>query len=187
MATLNDPIIAYDWNNARQNLRVPIYGILCDGDALEFFLFNGTTKSFSFKHGLGPNVDSIHPHRFQLPNPADTSTTCPFIDALRPICEIIFDLLLSGYISSLKAYHNHSISNSARNSQLRKEVCGWEEATGAAVRAKRNFRDAEIKCQTQLTDKANSIAEKGIASLKYRYEIPTFSSIVSNYLLFNIV
>ncbi|KAN0115875.1 hypothetical protein V8E52_006415 [Russula decolorans] len=146
--------------------RVPVYGIQCDGDVFEFFLFNGTTKPFSFKHGLGPNDPPTCRRPFRLLDPADTLTTRPFIDALCPICKIIFDLLLSGYVSSLKAYHNHSVNKSTREGQPRKSVEQWEEAMSAAVRVSQDFRDAETKRQTQLTDEADSIVEEAMASLK---------------------
>jgi hypothetical protein len=35
---------AGDWNNAQDGVRVPVYGILCDGDVFEFFRFDGSTK-----------------------------------------------------------------------------------------------------------------------------------------------
>jgi hypothetical protein len=153
-----------------------VYGILCDGDAFEFFVFDAATEPFSFKRGLRPTDPPTDLLRaFQLPYLASTSTTRPFIDALRPICEIIFDLLLSGYVSSLEAYHNRSVNKSARGGQQ------WEGAISAAVRASQDFRDAETKRQTLLTDEANLIVEKAMASLKRRYGgVPTFSSIVSN-------
>jgi hypothetical protein len=53
-------------------------------------------------------------------------------------------------------------------------------------RASQDFRDAEMKCQTQLNDEANSIVEEAMASLKRRYGIPTFSGIVSNHLSSNV-
>jgi hypothetical protein len=150
--------------------RVPIYGILYVGDAFENFLFDSTTKPFSFKRGLLPNNTPTDLLPFQLPDPAKTSTTRPFIDALRPICEIIFDLLLSGYVSSLKVYHNCSVNKSAREGHPGKGVDKWEGVIGLAVMASQGFRDAETKRQTQLTDEANSIVEEAMGRLKCRYD-----------------
>jgi hypothetical protein len=110
-----------------------------------------------------------------------TSPTRPFIDALRPICEIIFDLLLSGYISSLEAFHNYFVRKNTRKGQQ------WEKAISAAVRALQDFRRAERKCQAQLINEANFIVKKAMRSLKYRYRLLISSSIVSNYLLYNVV
>jgi hypothetical protein len=161
---------------------VPVYGILCDGYIFEFFLFKGDTTlgntgPFSFKRGSRPNSQALRP--FQLPNPADLPTTRPFIDALRPICEVVFDLLMSSYVSSLKIYHSSRIM-SANEHQPKKGLDQWEEAIHFAVRASKDFREAEKKRQTQLTDEANSLVDQAMGSLKQRYEIPTFSSIISN-------
>jgi hypothetical protein len=131
---------------------------------------------------LGPNNPLTHPWFLQLPDPAKTLTTRPFIASLRPICEIIFDLLLCGYVSSLKA--NHKIT---REGWPRGHIDKWEEAISAAVRASQDFRDAEMKHQAQLINEANSIVEEAMTSLKCRYGIPTFSGIVSNHLSSNTV
>jgi hypothetical protein len=178
--------IASNWINTQQGYRVPVYGILCDGDIFEFFLFDGTTEPFAFKRGLGLNDPLTLRRPFRLPDPEDTLTTRPFIDALRPICEITFDLLLSGYVSSLKAYLDRSVNQSAIGGRPRKNVDKWAEAMSAAVRASEEFRDAETKHQTRLIDEANSIVEEAMASLKCRYGIPTFSNIVSNHLSSNV-
>jgi hypothetical protein len=159
---------------------VPVYGILCDGDAFEFFLFEGNTDPFSFKRGSRPDHPSLR--SFWLPNPSDMPTTRPFIDALRPLCEVIFDLLMSVYVSSLTMYHARSVSGSTNGRQPKNSLGQWEEAICLAVRASEDFREAERKRQTQLTDEANSLVDQAMASLKLRYEIPTFSGITSNQL-----
>jgi hypothetical protein len=65
----------------------------------------------------------------------------------------------------------------------------WEEAINVTVKALQDFREAEIKRQTQLIDEANSITEKAMASLKSMYGIPAFifSDNISNHLSFNAV
>ena len=163
-----------------------VYGILCDGDEFDFFVFDGTTKPFSFKRGFGPNDSPTHLRPFQLPDPEKTLSTYSFIDALRPICEIIFDLLLSGYISNLKVYHNHSMNKNTREGWPRRGVefvDKWEEAISAATRALQGFRDAELKRQTQLSGEANLIVEEAMTSLKCRYGNVIFNGIISNYLI----
>lgn len=170
-----------DWNNANNGLRVPVYGILCYRDYFEFFLFEGNTLGdtgpFSFKCGSLPNDQS--PRYFRLPDPAYTQTTGPFINALRPICEVLFDLLMNGYVSSVTMYHA-SVSRSANDRQPKKGLVQWEEAMHLAVRALEDFREAERQRQAQLTDDANSLVDQAMTSLKRRYEIPTFSGIISN-------
>ena len=124
----------------------------------------------------------------QLPDLDYPRTARPFIEALRSICEIIFDLLLSGYVSSLKAY-NYSVKKSNGEDQPR--ACGdkWEEAINAAVKALQDFREAEMKRQSQLINDANSIVEEAMAFLKYRYGIPKylFSGNIYNHLSSNVV
>jgi hypothetical protein len=87
---------------------VPVYGILCDGDVFEFFRFDGSTKPASFHHG-----HTALASRLRLPDLTNPEAQT-FIHALRPICEIIFDLMLKGYISSLEAYRGRSVTNSAK-------------------------------------------------------------------------
>jgi len=163
--------------------RVLVYGILCDGDIFEFFLFDGTTEPFSFQRGVGLNAPT---RRFRIPDPADTWTTRPFIHALRPICEIIFDLLLSAYVSSLKAYHNRAVIKNTRAGQLRKSLDKWEVAMSSATIALDKFRDAETKRQARLTDEANSIVQEAMAALMCRYGSSAFRVIISDNLLYNI-
>ena len=162
---------------------VPIHAILCDGATFDFFYFDGTTEPFSFKHGLDPNIPLAYSWALQLPD-LSYGSTCPFINALRPICETIFDLLLCGYVSSLKAllkeHHNYIVTKYAREDRSRgsveekeKEKC--EEAINAAVKAWQGFKDAEMKRQTQLTNEANSIVEEAMSALKCRYGISIFS------------
>jgi hypothetical protein len=45
---------ACDWTNEKQNIHSPIYGILCDGESFEFFMFDGSTKPYSFSRGCFP-------------------------------------------------------------------------------------------------------------------------------------
>ena len=144
------------------------------------FAFDAATEPFFFKRGLGPNdLPTELLRAFRLPYLARTSTTTasPFIDTVRPIYEIIFDLLLSGHVSSLEAYHNCSVNKSSGQGQQ------WEEAISAAIRASQDFRNAEMKRQTQLTDEVNLIiVEDAMASLKRRYGgFNIYSNIVSNH------
>ena len=166
---------------------MPVYGILCCRDKFEFFLFNGTTDPHSFKYGLyNPLTHRRLP--IQLPDLDYPRTARPFIEALRSICEIIFDLLLSGYVSSLMAY-NYSVKKSNGEDQPRACADKWEEAINAAVKALQDFREAEMKRQSQLINDANSIVEEAMAFLKYRYGIPKylFSGNIYNHLSSNVV
>src|ERR1700691_4456400 len=115
---LTGDTIVCDWNNARQGVCVPVYGILYDGDVFEFFWFDGGTKPFLFHRGLAKDPPTGL-RAFRLPA---TATSSPCIHALRPIYEIVFDLLPGGYISNLAAYHSHCVSKSANEGQPRKSL-----------------------------------------------------------------
>jgi hypothetical protein len=160
-----------------------VYGILCDGDVFEFFWFDGSTQPPSFYHGCDRTVPRT---RLHLPDFTQTATPRPFIDALRPICEIIFDLMLRSYISSLEAYHNRSVNNSAKEGKPRQSLDKWERAISSAHQALEMFRDAEMKRRIQLIDEANAIVKKAMEFLKSRYGSSTSSRIASDHLSYTI-
>ena len=72
-----------------------------------------------------------------------TQTPCLFIGNLREICEIIFDLMLKAYISSLEAFHNCSKKRSAQ--QPRQSLGDWERTFDFADKALEKSRDAEME------------------------------------------
>jgi predicted ribosome quality control (RQC) complex YloA/Tae2 family protein len=111
-----------------------------------------------------------------------TVTPHPFIDALCPICEIIFDLMLEGYILSLEEYHNRSVKNSTKEGKLRQSLDKWDQAISSAHKALEKFRDAEKKHQIQLIDDANAIVQEVMASLKSRYGALTSSRVAPDHL-----
>jgi hypothetical protein len=111
---------ACDWNNATQGYEVPIVGILCDGTSFEFFSFDGS-KSPKFARGCLPGDPKkfrrgLRLADFTLDGPA------PFMADLRPICEIIFDLLVGAYISSLTAFRDRSQRRGHRERKPRKSL-----------------------------------------------------------------
>jgi hypothetical protein len=94
-------------------IHLPVYGILSNGNTFEFFRFDGTAEPYTCKYGIGPNDPTTRLQSFHFPGLQETLTTQPFIDGLHPICEVIFDLLLSGYVSSLKVYCDRFINRRA--------------------------------------------------------------------------
>lgn len=158
---------AGDWNNAQSGVRVPVYGILCDGEVFEFFRFDGSIKPPSFTHGCyGPTSR----HHLVLPDLTDPTDPVSgnFIVALRPICEIIFDLMLTGYVSSLEAYHNRSLRNGEKEGKSR-----WEQAIRYAQQAQGCFRDADTRRQIHLLDDANAMVQEAMGILKLRHSSPS--------------
>jgi hypothetical protein len=165
-------IAACHWNNTRRGLHVPVYGILCDGTLFQFFLFDGNIQPYSFSRGILHEDTPAVRRGFQLNDP---ETPRPFIRALRPICELIFDLMLASYISSLNAYHNHSVSMAKKEGKPRKSTGEWERALALAGDALENFRNTEIKRQNQLYNDANVLVQDAMALLKSRYDPSMFN------------
>jgi hypothetical protein len=160
---------ACDWNNTRLNFAVPVYGILCDGSTFEFFLFDGSTKPYSFSRGCLSGDPPIFRNGLRLEDFTKTETPRPFIHTLRPICEITFDLLLRGYISSLNAYHSRSSKRSEKEQKPRKSLDKWVEAVKFAEEALKKFREADAKRHADLIDESNEIAQEAMKSLNLRY------------------
>jgi hypothetical protein len=78
-------------------------------------------------------------------------------------------LLLRGYVSSLKAYHNCTVSKSAKEGQLRKSLDKWEQAVKIAGQVLNKFREAETRRQMKLINDANTITLQTMDLLKLRY------------------
>lgn len=168
---------AGDWNNAQDGVRVPVYGILCDGDVFEFFRFDGSPEPPSFSHGCyGPTSRT----RLVLPDVTDTVTR-PFLEALRPICEIIFDIMLTGYASSLEIYHNRSERKGVQEGQQRPSLVKWEQAIARSQTAQRLFRDAEMRRQTGHIGEANTTVEAAMQTLALRHSSPSSTRTASDY------
>jgi len=158
-----------DWNNARRGLYVPLYGTLCDGTLFQFFMFDGNNKPYLFSRGTLRGDPPVVRRGFQLDDHTAAETPRPFIRTLRPICELIFDLLLTSYISSLNAYHNRSIGTGQKVRKPRKSTAEWEQALALASDALEKFRVAETKRQNQLCEDANAFVRDAMELLKRRY------------------
>ena len=146
-----------------------MYGILCDGNIFEFFEFDSRTTPPSFC--LGRDTTTEARTAFELPDFTRVKTPRDFIHALRPICEIIFDLMLNGYASSLKAYNNRSEKEGIKGGGPRPSLGKWERAISLADQALESFRDAENKRQLKLVGDANKLADSGMGSLRKRYDL----------------
>jgi hypothetical protein len=160
--------IACSWNNTQQGLHVPVFGILCDGNVFQSFLFDGSTKPLSFSRGTLPGDPPALRYGFGLDNFTAAESSRPFIRALRQICEIIFDLLLQSYILSLDAYRNRSVSKGKKEGP-RKSTQEWDEALCFAGNALEKFGAAETMCQDNLPDEASMTVQDAMDILKCRY------------------
>ena len=153
-----------------EGFKVPVFGILCDGKSFEFFSFDGSTSPPSFTRGCLPGDPPEFRRGLQL---SDFTLTGParFIAELRQICEVIFDLLMSSFVSSLTAFQQRSERKGMKNQKPRKSLAKWEEALKYAKDASEKFRNAEAMRKGQLVDDANKVAEEAMKALKQRFEI----------------
>jgi hypothetical protein len=171
-----------DWNNTTQGYDVPIIGILCDGTSFEFFSFDGS-NSRKFARGCLPGDPKkfrrgLRLADFTLDGPA------PFMADLRRICEIIFDLLVGAYISSLTSFRDRSQRRGNRELKPRKNLEKWDEALKHAKEAFKEFRAAETKREGKHIEEANSLVEDAMKALKLRYEICTMRHLMLRYRMF---
>lgn len=111
---------------------------------------------------------------------SDFTLTGPalFIRDLQQICEIIFDLLLGAYISSLTAFRDRSQRRAKREGKPRTSLEKWDQALTHAKDALIKFRNAEIKRHGKLIEDANTLVEEAMKDLKLRYDILTVHPIV---------
>ena len=172
-------IVACCWNNTQQGFHVPVFGILCDGNAFQFFLFDGSTKPFSFSRGTLPGDPPAIRYGFKLDDFTSAESSRPFLRALRQICEIIFDLLLQSYISSLDAYRNRSVGKGRKEGRPRQSTHEWEEALCFAGDALEKFRAAETMRWNNLPGEANTTVQDAMDILKRRYDPLTLIHISS--------
>src|ERR1700722_3976840 len=124
---------------------MPIFGILCDKLSFEFFKYDGSLDTPTFSLGQ-LSVESQGPvAAFPLAPLRMNTSALPFLRALRLVSEIIFDVLLVAYSSSLTAYRNRSMAKAAETGKLRNRLGGWERAIDNANIAQHMFRDGEEK------------------------------------------
>ncbi|KAF7976819.1 hypothetical protein HWV62_5496 [Athelia sp. TMB] len=150
---------AADRESARKGLGVPVRAILCDGDTFEVFAFDGSTNPPAFSRGRDIDLRSL----LELPKGA---LPRDFIRALRPICEVVFDVLLGGYVASAEAYRRREAERTANDGQPRPSSDKWEAAIGSAQQALEKFREADVKRRGKLVSEANALVEEAMGLLK---------------------
>jgi hypothetical protein len=107
-----------------------------------------------------------------LPNLVSANEFVPFLRSLRRITEVIFDLLLCAYISSIKAFR-FQIQRPGESYKF--DNLKWEDALKSAAKALRLFRDAESKRQIR-DDRVDEFALEAQKILGQRY-LRTFLSL----------
>jgi hypothetical protein len=159
-----------DRNNAAKGFDMPIIGILCDGMSFEFFSFDGKTRKFT--RGCLPGDPAEYRCGLRL---TDFTLDGPgrFIAGLRQICEIIFDLFMGAYISSLTSFRERSEWKGKKDGNPRKSLDEWDEALKHAQEAFGKFRAAETKRKGKDGERANTLVEEALYALELRYKIFT--------------
>ena len=89
-----------------------------------------------------------------------------FIHSLHPICEILFNLLLIGYITSLKAFCDYTSQHGEQE-----KLDGWDKAIRFAEVALEKSQDAEVLRQNNSIVDADSTTEAAFKALKLRYNV----------------
>lgn len=159
---------ACDWDNMHIGIRIPIYGILCNGRSFQFFIFDGSmrTRPYKFSMGVVPGRFRVTELRFLGPLPEPTARQ--FIHSLRPICETIFNLLLVAYIISMKEMRDRSITRQWKVQGRSLSVDSWDKALEFAEEALGKSQDAEMLRQDNSIDEADSITESALKALELR-------------------
>lgn len=128
----------------------------------QFFLFDGSTKPSSFSRGTLPGDPLALRYGFKLNDLTTVESSRSFLRSLRQISEIIFDLLLQSYMSSLDAYRNCSVGKGKEEGTTTHEC---EEALCFAGDALKKFRAVH---QDNLPNEANTTAQDAMDLLKCR-------------------
>ena len=99
------------------------------------------------------------------------TTTLPFILQLRCACEIIFDIVLSAYISGLKADYVQS-EERRKQGLKRPSLDGWDQdqTLQSANYALAAFRKAEVQRMEGDLDSADATADQALLALQERYK-----------------
>jgi len=146
-----------DFNNMRGNAAIPVYGILCDGRLFQFFSFESherghTSDRYVFSMGLFPGDPFQLEGGLSIVDFSSQNNVPLFIRSLRPVCEVVFNLMLVNYIPSL--------------SIIGKESDLWEEPTRLAKEALSHTVDAETQRRNDMIADADSSTGKAIQILK---------------------
>lgn len=155
---------ACESNNKALHFDVPVYGILCDGSSYHFFSFDGKRKPAKFSTGVvaGTPFRGAESKGLLLEYCSSDRTARTFVHSLRPICETIFNILLTTYTASLKAHHDRAASRHGEKDDL----YDWKMAFTNANTALRMSQDAEnFRWKGSITD-ADIRTEKAFSTLK---------------------
>lgn len=152
--------------NYKVNFNGPIYAVLCDGDSFEFYNFDGRSRPPTFARGI---IQHPTHQAAKLTVPAfENSTPKSYIKALRPICETMHNLFLTGYLAGLNAYHERSLLKAVQTGKARESTPAWVAAITLAEEALSTGQMAADVALAGDIASANLLAVDAFAALKQR-------------------
>jgi hypothetical protein len=157
-----------DYENLSREMSLPIHCIFSDGFSFEFFKYERTPNPTFLRGCFHGDPDHLQ-RGLQISDFRNMETSLPFIIQLRSICETIFDVMLSAYITGLKAYCDRSEKRGREKGSKRPSLDQWNLALQTAERALTTFRDAEGQRKQGDPDAANSTVAEAVATLQERY------------------
>lgn len=119
----------------------------------------------------------------KVPNFSSAQSSLPFILELRPICEVIFDIMLRAYVAGLTVNLNKCDEQGKKDSR-RQSFDAWDLALQSAERALAGFREGECQRQAGEFDLADATVEKALQALQERYKFSSCAHLINNSLLY---
>ncbi|KAL0635170.1 hypothetical protein Q9L58_005895 [Maublancomyces gigas] len=121
---------ACDYINSNRDLRTPIYAVLCDGTAFEFFMY---THHSNPRLSMGCFLFLASPTQFgQQLKLADlrTESVAAFLLSARQICEALFHISILGYRNALQAYYDRFMKRAQESSETPDSTPQWSCSLG---------------------------------------------------------
>jgi hypothetical protein len=168
----NSYILACDCANHHFKLpSFPIFGILCIGSLAEstfdFFSFDGRTSPPTISRGAFHTPDSNPPETYiatlEVPDYSATSKI-NFIRSLRPICEVLYYILLRAYKTGIRV--NLNMQNAIDNNK--ETMPSWNKAHLLATKALTHAKDGGTKAAAH-DSAANEEAGLALECLQQRF------------------
>ena len=100
---------------------------------------------------------------------SDGPTARSFLDSLGPICETIFNILLTTYTASLKAHHDMAESKPKEPGD--RTAFGWYLALKFADEALRFSKDEESMSRNESIPRADIRTEQAFSDIKHMYSL----------------
>lgn len=142
--------------NSQNDLRCPVYAILCDGSVFEFFRFD---REETPQIARGRTESKFPVQRLHVPAFGIDSTS-EFLVNARRVCEIIFYILLLGYKQALEAYYNRFMKRAKKSGEQQTSqpewFCSIGHVTGATAKA---LEAADLHANDQMVEADNKALE----------------------------